>query len=64
MPGKSSTLVISETAGSVLQTYDELLADSFELVDTTEPNRTYTKQGRALPHTYCRRQDCWECITC
>ncbi|CAL5223759.1 g6322 [Coccomyxa viridis] len=26
------------------QTYDELLADGFELVDTTEPNRKYSKQ--------------------
>ena len=34
-----------------LQTYDELLADNFELVDTSEPNKKYTKQGRPLPWT-------------
>ena len=34
-----------------LQTYDELLSDSFELVDTSEPNRKYSKQGRSLPST-------------
>ena len=28
-----------------LQTYDELLADTFELVDTSEPSRNFTKQG-------------------
>ena len=34
-----------------LQTYDEVLADSFELVDTAEPNKKYTKQGRPPTQT-------------
>ena len=34
-----------------MQTYDELLADDFQLVDTSEPEKVFTKQGklRALP---------------
>lgn len=34
-----------------MQTYDELLADDFQLVDTSEPEKAFTKQGKlhALP---------------
>ena len=34
-----------------MQTYDELLADDFQLVDTSEPEKVFSKQGklRALP---------------
>ena len=37
-----------------LQTYDELLADTFELVDTSEPSKKFTKQGKApfLAHNH------------
>ena len=34
-----------------MQTYDELLADSFQLVDTSEPNKSFSKQGRNFMST-------------
>jgi len=34
-----------------MQTYDELLADSFQLMDTSEPNKSFSKQGRTFIST-------------